>query len=110
MLPSGNDAAHQLAEYFGDLLKKDSEGREKQLKNDLEKAQKDEEFQVELRKRLGLPIKSEKKEEFANEKDAKGEKLSCSQSNQLLEKDDNKFSTQAGSGQSDESSRDQNGN
>jgi len=29
MLPSGNDAAHQLAEYFGDLLKKDSEERDK---------------------------------------------------------------------------------
>lgn len=38
MLPSGNDAAHQLAEYFGDLLKKDNEEREKQLKTDLEKA------------------------------------------------------------------------
>lgn len=109
MLPSGNDAAHQLAEYFGDLLKKDSEEKEKQLKADLEKAQKDEEFQVELRKRLGLPIKPEKTED-EKEKETKGDKLSCSQSNQLLEKDDNKFSTQAGSGQSDESSRDQNGN
>ena len=38
MLPSGNDAAHQLAEYFGDLLKKESEEKEKQLKADLEKA------------------------------------------------------------------------
>ena len=38
MLPSGNDAAHQLAEYFGDLLKKESEDKEKQLKADLERA------------------------------------------------------------------------
>lgn len=65
-----------------------------------------------MRKRLGLPIKVEQKKEEveSNEKETKGEKLSCSQSNQLLEKDDNKFSTQAGSGQSDESSRDQNAN
>ena len=57
MLPSGNDAAHQLAEYFGDLLKKDAEEREKQLKADLERAQKDEEFAAELRKRLGMTSK-----------------------------------------------------
>ena len=78
MLPSGNDAAHQLAEYFGDLLKKESEEKEKQLKADLERAQNDEEFQVELRKRLGMPLKSEKKEK---EDEGKAEKLSCSQSN-----------------------------
>ena len=73
MLPSGNDAAHQLAEYFGDLLKKDAEEREKQLKTDLERAQKDEEFALELRKRLGLPIIKEKKD-----KDGEDGKLSCS--------------------------------
>ena len=28
MLPSGNDAAHLLAEHFGGLLKKDAEERE----------------------------------------------------------------------------------
>lgn len=64
-----------MAEYFGDLLKKESEEKEKQLKADIERAQSDEEFQVELRKRLGLPMKAEKKDE---EKDGKGEKLSCS--------------------------------
>jgi len=37
------------------MLKKESEDKEKQLKADLERAQSDEEFQVELRKRLGLP-------------------------------------------------------
>lgn len=79
MLPSGNDAAHQLAEYFGDLLKKESEEKEKQLKADLERAQTDEEFQVELRKRLGMPLKSEKKDN--KDEEGKGEKLSCSQSN-----------------------------
>ena len=49
--------------------------QEKQLKAYIERAQSDEEFQVELRKRLGLPMKAEKKDE---EKDGKGEKLSCS--------------------------------
>lgn len=78
MLPSGNDAAHQLAEYFGDMLKKESEEKEKQLKADLERAQNDEEFQVELRKRLGMPSKIEKKDK---EEESKQEKLSCSQSN-----------------------------
>ena len=28
MLPSGNDAAHQLAEYFGGILKKESDEKE----------------------------------------------------------------------------------
>ena len=28
MLPSGNDSAHQLAEYFGGILKKESEEQE----------------------------------------------------------------------------------
>ena len=44
------------------MLKKESEEKEKQLKADLERAQNDEEFQVELRKRLGMPSKAEKKE------------------------------------------------
>ena len=42
MLPSGNDAAHQLAEFFGSFLMKDAEDREKKMKQDLEKQQKDE--------------------------------------------------------------------
>jgi len=45
MLPSGNDAAHALAEYFGGLLKKEAheieekekKEREKQLKVEAEK-------------------------------------------------------------------------
>ena len=36
MLPSGNDAAHQLAEFFGGYLMKDAEDREKKMKEDLE--------------------------------------------------------------------------
>ena len=36
MLPSGNDAAHQLAEFFGGYLMKDAEEREKKMKQDLE--------------------------------------------------------------------------
>jgi D-alanyl-D-alanine carboxypeptidase len=31
MLPSGNDAAHALAEYFGAILKKESDEREAKL-------------------------------------------------------------------------------
>jgi len=30
MLPSGNDAAHQLAEFFGDLLMKEAEQRKEE--------------------------------------------------------------------------------
>lgn len=36
MLPSGNDSAHQLAEFFGGYLMKDAEEREKKMKIDLE--------------------------------------------------------------------------
>lgn len=36
LLPSGNDAAHQLAEYFGEKLMKDAEKREKERKIELE--------------------------------------------------------------------------
>ena len=51
MLPSGNDAAHALAEYFGAILKKESEERELRLKKeDEERAKKEEE-----RIALGLP-------------------------------------------------------
>ena len=41
MLPSGNDAAHQLAEYFGTILKKESDERE--AKRIQEEKQKEEE-------------------------------------------------------------------
>jgi len=38
LLPSGNDSAHQLAEYFGGLLKKESDDKEaKRLKEEREK-------------------------------------------------------------------------
>jgi len=44
MLPSGNDAAHALAEFFGGILKKESEETELQLrKEELEKAKLEEE-------------------------------------------------------------------
>ena len=36
MLPSGNDAGHQLAEFFGGLLQKDAEEREKKYRTELE--------------------------------------------------------------------------
>jgi D-alanyl-D-alanine carboxypeptidase len=36
LLPSGNDAAHQLAEYFGELIQKDNEEKEKKMKIELE--------------------------------------------------------------------------
>jgi len=32
MLPSGNDAAHQLAEYFGAILKKHVDDTEEKLR------------------------------------------------------------------------------
>ena len=51
MLPSGNDAAHQLAEFFGGLLQKDLEDREKKMKADLEKQQKEEEERHEARQK-----------------------------------------------------------
>ena len=40
LLPSGNDAGHQLAEYFGGLLMKDAEEREKKYRQELEAKQK----------------------------------------------------------------------
>jgi hypothetical protein len=44
MLPSGNDAAHLLAEYFGTRLKKESEEQEeKERKEELERIKKEEE-------------------------------------------------------------------
>lgn len=51
MLPSGNDAAHQLAEFFGSLLQKDAEDREKKMKADLEKQQKEEEERHDARQK-----------------------------------------------------------
>lgn len=50
MLPSGNDAAHALAEYFGAILKKESDEREaKAKKEDDERIKKEEE-----RRALGI--------------------------------------------------------
>lgn len=44
MLPSGNDAAHALAEFFGGILKRESEENELQLrKEEQEKAKLEEE-------------------------------------------------------------------
>lgn len=43
MLPSGNDAAHCLAEYFGAILKKDAEEREEKDKKEEAERQKVEE-------------------------------------------------------------------
>jgi D-alanyl-D-alanine carboxypeptidase len=34
MLPSGNDAAHTLAEYFGAILKKESDEREAEYRKE----------------------------------------------------------------------------
>ena len=56
---------------------KECEDKEKQLKADLEKASKDDDFALELRKRLGLTGKSEKKDSKDID-DTNGEKLSCS--------------------------------
>lgn len=43
MLPSGNDAAHQLAEYFGGILKKESDEREVVRLKELKEKQREEE-------------------------------------------------------------------
>ena len=43
MLPSGNDAAHLLAEYFGGLLKKDAEEREEKERKEEQARIKEEE-------------------------------------------------------------------
>ena len=42
MLPSGNDAAHQLAEYFGGLLKKDAEEKEAEMEKERKEREKQE--------------------------------------------------------------------
>jgi hypothetical protein len=34
MLPSGNDAAHTLADYFGQILKKESDEREAEFRKE----------------------------------------------------------------------------
>ena len=49
MLPSGNDAAHSLAEYFGALLKKDKdEQEEKRIKEEKERAREIREKNIDL--------------------------------------------------------------
>ena len=46
MLPSGNDAAHQLAEYFGGILKKNIEEHEEKLRTEeKERAREEDEKQ-----------------------------------------------------------------
>ena len=50
MLPSGNDAAHALAEYFGAILKKESDERELKLKKEDEERAK----RAEERRALGI--------------------------------------------------------
>lgn len=42
MLPSGNDAAHCLAEYFGRLLKKEAQEIEEKERKDKERQKKEE--------------------------------------------------------------------
>jgi len=46
MLPSGNDAAHQLAEYFGAILKKHVDENEEKLRTEeKERAREEDEKQ-----------------------------------------------------------------
>jgi|VirMetMinimDraft_7_1064189.scaffolds.fasta_scaffold276360_2 D-alanyl-D-alanine carboxypeptidase len=40
MLPSGNDAAHQLAEYFGGLLKAEAEEIEEKMEKEQQEREK----------------------------------------------------------------------
>ena len=41
MLPSGNDAAHCLAEYFGNILRQQAEEREEKEKAEVAKQRED---------------------------------------------------------------------
>jgi hypothetical protein len=61
MLPSGNDAAHALAEYFGAILKKESEEREIRLKKEDEERIKRQEERI----AMGLPPEEPQPEEPA---------------------------------------------
>jgi D-alanyl-D-alanine carboxypeptidase len=47
MLPSGNDAAHCLAEYFGGLLKKEAHQIEEKEKKEEQERIKEEEARLE---------------------------------------------------------------
>ena len=60
MLPSGNDAAHCLAEYFGGILKKESEDREAEFKKEEAEQKKKEE------ERLAMGIEPEEAEKGSN--------------------------------------------
>lgn len=46
MLPSGNDAAHQLAEYFGTILKKESDEREAKRVQEEKERQREKEAKI----------------------------------------------------------------
>lgn len=46
MLPSGNDAAFALAEYFGDLLKKDAHEQEEIMRKEEEERRRDESLKI----------------------------------------------------------------
>lgn len=48
MLPSGNDSAHQLAEYFGTKLKKEAEERYEKEGKELEEQWRQEEEKARL--------------------------------------------------------------
>ena len=50
MLPSGNDAAHCLAEYFGGLLKKEAHEIEEKERKEREKQLKEEKARFEQKK------------------------------------------------------------
>lgn len=62
MLPSGNDAAHALAEFFGAILKKESEDKEAEYKKEeLERKKREDE-----RAALGEPEEADNSASNAN--------------------------------------------
>lgn len=62
MLPSGNDAAHALAEYFGGILKKECEDREAEYRKEEAEAKKKEEE----RAAMGIAYEPEEAEKGSN--------------------------------------------
>jgi hypothetical protein len=80
MLPSGNDSAHCLAEYFGSLLKKEKdEQEEKRLKEEKDRIKEKEEDD---RARRSMQIFNN------NHEETNADILSSSPSNQYLQTQD----------------------
>ena len=76
-MPSGNDAAHALAEFFGEHLKKEAMEREKE-----ERARQEKE---DLEKEKEMARLREKMKNMNTEEETNADILSSSPSNQFLQ-------------------------